>query len=356
MFILGAIIEYKQFRYAMNFDLGYQTDNVLNIELQGNKPEIIKTQFKKLPEVENVSASLMITSVGSYWGETLKYKDPLDSISVYYNGIDEHYIPLHGHNLIAGSNFAPVSNDSATIQVIVNEKLLNRFNVGSPEESIGEIMKMDDKEARIVGVIKDFHYGKLNNEVKPFLFKYETEDFYQINVKFKENTDLIAAREKINKAWKEIDTVHELEGTFYNDRIEEAYMQFAVLVKIIGALAFLAITIAVLGLLGMVLFTTETKLKEISIRKVLGASESSLIYLLGKGFFILLLVSSIIAVPATILFFTEVVLKGDVYRASISVPDTLFGPLFVLCIGMITTGIITLFAARSNPAAVLRNE
>ena len=356
MFILGAIIEYKQFRYAMNFDLGYETENVLNVELQGNKPGIIKNEFSKLPEVANVSASLMITSVGSYWGETLKYKDPLDSISVYYNGIDENYLPLHNHKLIAGTNFAPVSNDSATIQIIVNEKLLNRFNIGTPEEALGEMLKMDDKEARIVGVLKDFHYGKLNHEMKPFLFKYETEDFYQVNVKFKPNTDLLVARGKIEKAWQEIDTVHKLEATFYDDRIEDAYMQFAVMVKVVGVLAFLAIVIAVLGLLGMVLFTTETKLKEISIRKVLGASESSLIYLLGKGFFILLLTSSIIAVPATILFFTEIVLSGDVYRANISVTETLFGPIFVLSVGMLTTIIITFFAARSNPATILRNE
>jgi len=356
MFILAAVIEYKQFKYAMNFDLGYQTDNILNIKLQGNKPEIIRNEIAKIPEVENISASLLITSIGNYWSETMKYKDPLDSTDVYYNGVDENYLPLHDHQLLAGNNFVPLSNDSASLQIIVNEELLKYFSLGTPEESIGEILKFGDKEARISGVIKDFHYGTLSHELKPFLFMYQNDDFYRINVKLMANSDLLATREKIEKAWKNIDDVHPFEATFYSDRIERAYDQFSVMVKIVGVLAFLAIIIAALGLLGMVMFTTETRLKEISIRKVLGASENSLVYLLGRGFFYLLLLSSVIAVPLTILFFNQVILSDIAYHANISLMDTLSGPALVVLVGMLTTVIITFFAARSNPATILRNE
>ncbi len=128
------------------------------------------------------------------------------------------------------------------------------------------------------------------------------------------------------------------------------------MVKIVGVLAFLAITIAALGLLGMVMFTTETRLKEISIRKVMGASENSLVYLLGRGFLLLLVISSVIAVPLTILLFNNVILSDVAYHADISIIDTLSGPALVILVGMITTGIITFFAARANPATILRNE
>jgi ABC-type antimicrobial peptide transport system permease subunit len=356
MFILAAVIEYKQFKYAMNFDLGFQTDNILNIQLQGNKAEILKNEIAKIPEVDNVSASLLITSVGSYWAESMKYKDPLDSTTVYYNGVDENYVPLHEHRLLAGNNFVPLSNDTSSLQIIVNEKLLKYFNIGTPEEAVGEVLKMDDKEARIVGVMKDFHYGTLSHELKPFMLMYQKDDLNRLNVKLRANSDLLATREKIAKAWKSIDDVHPFEASFYNDRLERAYDQFSVMVKIVGVLAFLAITIAALGLLGMVMFTTETRLKEISIRKVMGASEKSLVYLLGRGFLLLLVISSVIAVPLTILLFNNVILSDVAYHADISILDTLSGPALVIMVGMITTGIITFFAARANPATILRNE
>jgi putative ABC transport system permease protein len=356
MFILGALIEYKQFKYALNFDLGYQTDNILIIDLQDNDTERVKAELAKMPEVESIAASMMVTSVGSYWANTMKYKDPLDSTSVYYNGVDVNYLPLHGHKLLAGNNFAPLANDTSTLQIIVNEQLIKYFNIGTPEESIGEVVTLGKKEAVIVGVMKDFHYGTLSREVKPFLLKYNKDRFYKLNVKFSPTTNLLAAREKIAQSWKDIDDVHPFEASFYTEELERTYDEFSALVKIIGVLSFLAVTIAALGLLGMVMFTTETRLKEISIRKVLGASENTLVYLLGKGFLLLLVIASVIAVPLTVLIFQKVIFSDVAFHANISILDTLSGPALVIFIGMITTVVITSFAARSNPATILRNE
>ena len=114
---------------------------------------------------------------------------------------------------------------------------------------------------------------------------------------------------KIESAWKKIDNVHPLEATFYDEQIEGSYSDFSSRIKTIGSLSFLAICIASIGLLGMVVFTTETRLKEISIRKVLGASEVNLIYLLSKGFLVLLAIAALIALPATHFFFAKYVLN-----------------------------------------------
>src|SRR6185369_6968013 len=99
-----------------------------------------------------------------------------------------------------------------------------------------------------------------------------------------DSKDLPATVARIEAAWKKVDKVHALDAKFYDDQIEHAYAQFSVMVKVIGFLAFLAICISSMGLFGMVVFTTETKLKEISIRKVLGASEGNLVVLLSRGF------------------------------------------------------------------------
>ncbi len=120
---------------------------------------------------------------------------------------------------------------------------------------------------------------------------------------------------------KKIDPVHPLDAKFYDEQIEEAYSQFSVMARVIGFFSFLAICIASLGLLGMVIYTTEKRLKEISIRKVLGASESMLVYLLSKGFLVLLIVAALIAIPATWLFFDKVVLVNFAYHQPISLGD-----------------------------------
>jgi len=124
----------------------------------------------------------------------------------------------------------------------------------------------------------------------------------------------------------------------------------------ISFLAFLAICIACFGLLGMVIFTTETRLKEISIRKVLGASEGNLIYLLSKGFLVLLFVSGAIALPATYLFFDKVAFMEMKNHINIMPFDLLAGFLGVLIIALLMIGSQTLKIARANPAEVLKSE
>ena len=105
MFIAATIIGYKHYKQVLAFDLGYDTENVLNIRLFGNKADILKKELLEMPEVKGLSSSSMVTSLGNYWGTNVKYINPEDSAFVNHNFIDEQYLPLHGHKLIAGKNF-----------------------------------------------------------------------------------------------------------------------------------------------------------------------------------------------------------------------------------------------------------
>jgi ABC-type antimicrobial peptide transport system permease subunit len=147
-----------------------------------------------------------------------------------------------------------------------------------------------------------------------------------------------------------------MEAVFYDDQIEKAYSEFSAMVKIIGFLSFLAISIASMGLLGMVVFTTETRLREISIRKVLGATEGHLIYMLSRGFLLLLAVSALIALPATYFLFDQVFLSDIVHRAPIGISELLLSIAVVMGVALLMIGSQTLRVARSNPAEVLKNE
>jgi ABC-type antimicrobial peptide transport system permease subunit len=357
-FITATMIGYTQYKSILAFDLGFTTENVLNIQLQKNKPELLVKELIEMPEVITTSKSAMVTSVGNYWGGYIKYKVTNDSTLIWENLVDENYFPLHGHKFVAGQNFVarPATEDAAT-EVIVNENTIKKFSIanGDPVKAIGEEVEIDRKKLTIVGVLKDYHFGKMDNLIEPVIFKYITDKPGYLNVKIQSN-DLPATLAKIEKAWKEIDRVHPLKATFYTDAIESSYSEFSAMLKTIGFLAFLAVSIASLGLFGMVVFTTETRLKEISIRKVMGATSGNLILLLSRGFIWMLSISAIIALPATYFLFEGVVLTNFPYHTPVGVPELFVGLLCVLVIAVAMIGSQTLKAARSNPASVLKSE
>lgn len=363
IFITTTAIGYVQYKNILAFDLGFNTENILNINMQGNKPDAFLKKLGEMPEVTALSRSLIVTSVGNAWGGYMKYTDSRDSALVMTNHVDENYLPLHEYKLAAGGNFmARPTTTAATTEVIVNQQLLKRFNIASndPEKAIGKELTFSNfhgtRKMTIVGVMKDFHYGKVDNLIGPVAFMHWTpEDRTVINAKI-QSKDLLATRARIESAWKEIDRVHPFQAEFYDEAIEDAYREFSTLIKIIGFLSFLAISIASMGLFGMVAYTTETRLKEIGIRKVMGASSVNLVYLLSRGFLVQLSLSALIALPVTYLFFERVVLTRFPYHTPVQVAELLVGLLVVLLIAFLLIGSQTMKAANSNPTEVLKGE
>jgi putative ABC transport system permease protein len=364
IFITATTVGYVQYKNILAFDLGFNTENILNIDMQGNKPDALLKELNEMPEVTALSRSMIITSVGNAWGGQMKYKDLRDSVLVMTNQVDENYIPLHGYKLVAGGNFIARPNTSkASSEVIVNEQVLKRLNIANndPEKAIGEEITFSNFRVKghkmtIVGVMKDFHYGTVDNLIGPVAFMFWTpEDRAIINAKI-QSTDMPSTMAKIESAWKKIDRVHPFEAEFYDEAIEDAYSEFSMMIKIIGFLSFLTISIASMGLFGMVVFTTETRVKEISIRKVMGASPGNLIYLLSRGFLLLLSVSALIALPVTYIFFENVVLTNFPYHTPVQVAELFVGLLAVLLIAIIMIGSQTMKAAKTNPAEVLKSE
>lgn len=363
IFITTTAIGYVQYKNILAFDLGYRTENILNINMQGNKPDALLKELSEMPEVTALSRSLIITSVGNAWGGFMKYKDSRDSVLVMTNHVDENYLALHEYKLVAGGNFMtrPTTTTAAT-EVIVNQQVLKRFNIGrnDPQKAIGEEITFSSfhgtRKMTIVGVMKDFHYGKVDNLVGPVAFmSWTPPDRAIINAKI-QSRDIPTTMAKIESAWKKIDRVHPFQAEFYDQAIEEAYSEFSTIIKIIGFLSFLAISIASMGLFGMVAFTTETRLKEISIRKVMGANSGTLIYLLSRSFLIQLSISALIALPITYFFFENVVLTHFPYHTPVQITELLVGLLVVLLIAFIMIGSQTMKAARSNPVEVLKSE
>lgn len=364
IFITATAVGYVQYKNILAFDLGYRTENILNIHMEGNKPDVLMKELSEIPEVAGLSKSLIVTSVGNAWGGFMKYRDSRDSALVMTNHIDENYLPLHQYKLIAGSNFIarPITPEAVS-EVIVNEQFLKRFNISlnNPGKAIGEEVVFNsfgihDRRMKIVGVMKDFHYGKVDNLVGPVAFMIWTPgDEATVNVKI-QGDDPFATKAKIESVWKKFDRVHPFRAEFYDEAIEEAYSEFSVMIRIIGFLSFFAISIASMGLFGMVTFSTETRLKEISIRRVMGAGSGNLIYLLSRGFLLQLSVSALIALPLTYLFFRKFVLSNFPYHTPVQAAEMFAGLLAVLLIAFTMIGSLTMKAAKTNLVKALKSE
>lgn len=358
--IIGSTIAYRQYKFALNFDMGFTTDNVLNVSLQGNDSKLLMAEIEKLPEVSKISRSGMIPNTGEVWAEEIKYKDPLDSADVFVNYVDKKYFDTHEFTFLAGGSFPYDQEDGEAKFVVVDELLLKRFNIPDPQSAIGEVITVDrrleDLKLEIIGVVKEFQYTKIHSESEPVaLIQGTPDDYMHLNLVVK-SSDMVAFMDKLEAIWSGVDRVHAFDAQFYDELIQEAYDDQATLFKIFGFLAFLAISIASMGLLGMAVFTTETRQKEISVRKVLGASKQNLMLILSKGFIVMLLISAAIAMPLSYLFFTEMVMVDFVNRITIGPIELLSGVFIVFTIGILTIGWQTGKAAMTNPADMLRDE
>ncbi len=352
---------YRQYSYSIAFDLGFTTENILNVDLHGNNAAIVMQAFSGVAGVSDMSHSMYVPSTGMQWSGNIRYKDPNDSATLYYNYIDTSYLRVHALQLLAGRNFRPGPTENRReAGVIINEKALRFMGLTDPRDAVGEEVRIDGETINVIGVVKDFHYNTLNNPINNFAFRYYDPKLPAswggiVNLKVQTNQPQLLLAE-LESAWKKIDTVHPLQAMFFEEKIRNAYDELAGMMKIIGFLAFLAICIASLGLLGMVVFTTETRLKEISIRKVMGASEGNLAILMSRGFMILLLVAGMIAIPGTWFLFDMLVFSSIAYRAPVGFLDLTGGSLVVLSLALVAIGTQTLRVALVNPATTLRNE
>lgn len=355
LFIISATILHSQFKYSLNFDLGFAQENILNVDLQGNDFQLVKNSFGSQQEVTEVGGSLYTLGIGRTYREWMRNPERPDSLLVVYSAITANYLSILDHELVAGTTFPESASDSTEQYIIVNEYMIKNLGYGNSLDAIGEIVHLDgSKDLEIVGVVKDFNYAELDDPIHEFAFRYDPSEF-EIAHLLIQSDDIQATLVSLEKSWSKIDPIHEFSYSFYDDQITETYGVFFIMTKVIGFFAFLAISISSLGLLGMAVYSTESRLKEIGVRKVLGANSGNLVYLLSRGFMGLLLLSVLIAVPLA-WFGNNLWLAEQAFKAPISAFDLLFGSLLLLILGLFTISSQTLKAANANPVETLRIE
>lgn len=351
-FILSLVVFSRQYQYSLNFNFGFAKENIVDVHLQGVKAELMKAEFSKLASVQSVamSSELMGLSYSKTW---VKNMDK-DSAEVSQLFVDRNYLSMFNLTLLAGNNF-PDETWQRERFIIVNEEFLKHYKIETPVEAIGRTYQVEGNELEVLGVVKNFHFASLRYPIDKFFFRMNPERFAYAHLKVNSG-DAYSMFTEFENQWKTLNPEQKLLADFFEEELNEGYSSYIVMIKIVGFLGLLAITISLLGMLGMVVYTSETKAKEVSIRKVMGATVYSLALLLSKDYLKLMLWAILFAVPITTTLFYFLLPEIQYYSVSLTPWDVLFSAAILLGLGLTTIASQTYRTAQTNPAETLKGE
>jgi hypothetical protein len=346
----------------MNFiskaDLGFQKEGVMVMGVSADsvsvtKQNAFKQQLLQIPGVQSASFSTDEPSSENTWSTNFSFDHhPEEKFQLTLKYADADYLKTFGLQLVAGR--AAAESDTLR-EIMVNETLVKKLGLKNANDVIGKEIQLGRAQwFPIVGVIKDFKTNSLKEQIKP-LFISTRKDFYnRLGIKLRTN-DLSAAKAAIQKTWDRFYPAYACLPVFYDERIAEFYQQEEQLSLLYKIFAGLAIFISCLGLYGLVSFMAVQKTKEVGVRKVLGASVTSLLQLFSKEFTILIIVSYFIAVPVA-WYMMHSWLNNFAYRIPLGAGYFVTAIIGSLIIAWITVGYKALKAALANPVKSLRTE
>ncbi len=351
--IISATLVHRQIKFMITKDYGFDRSSIVNIDLQGQDFNLLKPELEKLSFVQLVSGANNIPNTGRHDDIVVRQNITDEEVKYNYFAVDESYIGNLKLNLVAGTNFTPGQTDER--EVIINEEAAKSLGYETSEDAIGgNIILGDSTNVNVVGVVKNYNFMILYMDIKPLLLRYNPKQFEWAQVRVS-NSNRIEELKQLESTWADFDPNHDFEYKYFDEQIEEFYSMFYDIVYIVGLISILSIVIAGMGLLGIAAYSIQTRLKEVGIRKILGADGKNLVLILGKSFFIMIIISTFIG--GLISFFgNRAWLELFAYRVSFGYDILGIAFLFIIVIGGLTIGTQTWKAMRTNPADILRNE
>ena len=353
--VIFIAYSYQLHTYWMNFDRGIRTENIVNVVLRDVNSETLRNEIITNSSITGVSFSSSIPIFGGHHRPGLRTEKMDESRRAYYYSVDTEFITNFGIDLIAGRNFSRQFSTDSEKAVIINEKAVQVLDLGSPLESIGKTLILgEDSEVTVIGIVKDFNYRFLENPIDPLALRYQPQEFRYANIGYAPGKKE-EVKAWLSDTWKKLDKIHPIQYVFMEDMQERTESQMGGTIRISAWACGFVILIALFGLLGMATYTAEMRVKEVGIRKVLGASVSGMAYLLSKDYIRLILVSAVFALPAGY-FLSGSVMQFFAFRPGLSLWVLPGALAFVLSLALVTIGSQTVRAALADPAETLREE
>lgn len=354
--LVGTTVVYQQLNFIRNRDIGYNKENLLYTSIHGWADDRIKkwrAAFQSHPETFNVTfvnalpTDLVSGTIAVKW----QGKDPNKQIMFANLFIDDNFIPVFNMSLAAGRNFNHELRGDST-NFIVNETAATTMGF-TAETAVGQSIEMWEMKGQIVGVVKDFNFKPLRESIEPMIMRANTwGNTFIIKAEPGKVKETIAAMQDV---WTNNESVFPFSFNFIDQDLENLYKNEKQVGTLFSAFAILAILISCLGLYGLSAYIAEQRTREIGIRKALGASIGSIVYLLATRFVIPIIIAMIIAAPLAWYSMTKW-LSGFAYKIDFNWLFIVMAGALALFISLVTVSYESIKAAKVNPVKSLRTE
>lgn len=361
--IAGATIVSSQLNFLRAYDMGFDSEQMLVIDYGydgkvGQKLNYIKKQFLNHSDVEKVSASR--ATPGDFFPNAgTGVADPVSGEIVYKSPaiyeIDRDFIPTYSMKMVAGRNFSKDFLLDSINSLILNESAAKLFGYPNPEDIIGKSFEQWGREGKVIGVVENFNYVSLHDEVEPLSLRYGI--WYNTSVlslKLNSN-DYSKTLSELEEIWYNVAPHRPFDTRFVDQSFNKQYESDARFGSIFTIFSGLAIFVACLGLFGLTIYSTAQRNKEIGVRKVLGASVGRIVTLLSKDFVRLFIISLVISVPLS-WYVMNNWLDGFAYRIALGLEVYAIAAFITLIVAFLTMSFKTVKAALANPVDSLKDE
>ncbi|MGN6602435.1 MAG: ABC transporter permease [Ginsengibacter sp.] len=363
--ILASVVISKQMNYLRSADLGFDKERQIVIPLRSGNAKKMYTSFKGevagLSQVEGVGASYYNPGIfnpsdnGFYRdGQTMN-----DSKRTRTNTVDFDYLKTMGIKPVAGRLFSSEFPGDTSNKVILNETAIKEIGFGSPQSAVGQNVYFDYNGQKstfeIIGVVRDFHFEDLHLPITPYGYSLSSDNMFNYMVVHAKPGDVSSLIKTLGAKWHDLNPNEPFEYTFLDKDFQKNYDAENKLSSIVGYFTVIAILISCLGLFGLATFSAEQRIKEIGVRKVLGASVTNIVTLMSKDFMKLVGISILIASPVA-WFVMNKWLQGFAYRIHIGWIVFALTALIAILIAVITISFQAIKAAVANPVENLRTE
>ncbi|WP_161890621.1 ABC transporter permease [Pontibacter russatus] len=356
--IIGTIVVFTQMHYLRSRDLGFNKEQVMVIDIPNSDSTLVqrlptlKHQLLRNPNVEMVSNTNDIPAESLSKLMTLSEVDGKmveRALNVMF--VDYDFLDALGIEMKEGRNYSRDMKTDLKGGLIINEAAAKWLGWSEP---VGKRMQMADWDARVIGVVNDFHVKSLHTEVEPLILALRPSSAGYLLARIKAQ-EMPATISFVESQWRNFDSKHPMEYFFLDEHFDEQYRAEEKMLTVFGYFAGLTILIACLGLFGLASFTAEQRTKEIGIRKVLGSSTGGIVLLLSKDFALLVLVAIVLASPVA-WYGMRTWLQDFAYRTELSWWIFVVAGAAAMAIALLTVSLQAMKAALTDPVKSLRTQ
>ncbi|KAA6430425.1 FtsX-like permease family protein [Dyadobacter flavalbus] len=356
--LIGTLIAYSQMKYFRTIDLGFQKDEIISMPVYGQEPEklnALKTRLVNEPGIISMSYSAFTPMSRSNWQTGFKFENDAEMLDfdIVMRPADTAYVKTYGLTLLAGRMYLPADTMR---EYVVNEAFVKKLGLKDPNDILGKRMAIGGSGVKlpIVGVVKNFNTFSLHREIIPCVLTTDINNYLTLNIKLASSADRRLI-DKIEKAWTATFPDYLFSYHYFDQTLSSFYEKEEKLFALFRILTGIAIFIGCLGLYGVVAFMAESRIKEMGIRKAVGASAMNIFGLFSIDFVKLVIIALVIASPVAWYVMNEW-LQGFTYQVHISWWLYVLAGMAAIVIALVTTSFQSIKAAFVNPVTALKSE